>query len=97
MVQYYGSICLSDLLDAAKKGNPAFSRSNKNGKIYVKARIFVGEKDDQYGNSVSILTNLRKEDKDKSFYFGNFKLSKDTGESQVTEEDVDINEDDFPL
>jgi len=97
MKQFFGSICLTDLLENAKKGNPAFSRSNKNNKIYVNCRIFIGDSEDKYGNSASIMTNLKIEEKENSFYFGNFKMSKDTGNSSIEAKDVDVNENDLPF
>lgn len=63
------SICVTDLLAEAKAENTAFSRSKKNGKVYV--NLFVGDKEDadQYGQNVYIKLNPPKEDQEK---FGKF-------------------------
>jgi hypothetical protein len=78
--RYYGSICLTDMIEAAKKGHSAFSKSSKNGKIYCNVNLWDNEKVDEYGNTMSLQVNPSKEMKDKEdrFYIGNFKKAEDS-------------------
>lgn len=70
----YGSIDFSKLLEEAKKGNKAFSRSN-NGKIYLNVNVWINDEKDQYGNIASIQTTFKDATKEDKFYIGNFKES----------------------
>lgn len=69
-----GSICLTDLLEQAKKAHSACSRA-KNGKAYVALQIWINDTPDQYGNTVSIQLNSTKEKKESEgkIYIGNAK------------------------
>lgn len=70
---YYGSICLTDLIDKAKAKHEAFSRSEKNQKVYVKVSVWISDTPDQYGNSASIQVNAKE--RENRFYIGNLKES----------------------
>lgn len=74
---FYGSICLTDLLDFAKnKKHSAFSRG-KNGKVYANIKVWINDRKDEYNNDASIQLSPSKEmkDKDGTPYIGNLKKS----------------------
>lgn len=75
------SICLTDILEQAKKGHSAFSKG-KNGKIYFSANIWINDEKDKYDNDASLSLNSKKENKEKEgkIYIGNAKYSKSTRE-----------------
>lgn len=56
-----GSICISDLMDMAKKGHSAFSKSAKNGKVYCNILVWQNEEVDEYGNSMSLQLSSEKD------------------------------------
>lgn len=70
---FNGSICLSELNEAAKKGHSAFSKSEKNGKIYVNLTMWENDNPDKYDNTVSLQLNPKKDSGDDKSYIGNFK------------------------
>ena len=47
------SLCLSDILEAAKAGHTAFSRSDKNEKVYFNIAIWDNEEVNKFGQNVS--------------------------------------------
>jgi hypothetical protein len=61
---FTGTMCLSDMLDFAKKGHSAFSKAN-NEKIYFSFKQWLNEEKDKYGNDGSIQLNSKKESKQK--------------------------------
>ncbi len=69
-----GSLCLTDIVEHAKKGHSAFNKG-KNGKIYFNITEWVNDEKDDYGNDVSFLLNSSKEKKDAEgkIYIGNGK------------------------
>ena len=71
---FYGSICLTDLIEQLKVKHSAFTKG-KNGKIYVNATVWLNAKEDKYGNIMSIQLQPTKERKDidTKLYVGNFK------------------------
>lgn len=84
---FTGSICLSDLIAAAKAEHSAFSKAS-NGKIYANISVWVNEKPDDYGNHVSLQINPKKDDQNHSRkYFGNAKKFSIEPET-VSKEDV---------
>lgn len=91
---FYGSIDFSKLIEQAKSGNKAFTKS-ENGKIYLNVRVYVNDEVDKYGNIASFQSNFKGATKDDKFYFGNLK------ESTPMEQSVDITEvpavDDLPF
>jgi hypothetical protein len=84
---FYGSLCLTDLIEQAKVKHSAFSKG-KNGKIYVNVNVWLNEEEDKYGNIMSVQLNPTKErkDTDAKVYIGNMKKS----ESQKPLADKDI-------
>lgn len=73
---YYGSICLSDLIDAAKQKHSAFNKA-QNGKIYVNINVWLNDEKDKFGNVMALQLNPAKEKKDvdQKLYIGNCKES----------------------
>lgn len=71
---FTGSICLTELVEQAKKGHSAFSKAN-NGKIYFNILEWLNDEPDKYGNVISIQLNSSKEKKDAEgkIYIGNCK------------------------
>ena len=65
-----GSICLTDLIEEAKKGNKAFTKA-KNGKTYFKFVIFENEAPDQYNKIGSVAIGKDKDSAEKTIYIGN--------------------------
>lgn len=65
---YYGSMCLTDILEKAKQKHEAFSKAS-NGKIYFNVNLWVNDEVDKFDNVGSIKL-------DKETYIGNFKESK---------------------
>jgi hypothetical protein len=91
-----GSICLTDLNEQAKNGHSAFSRG-KNGKVYFNVNLWVNDTPDQYGNTVSIQLNSKKElrETEGKIYIGNAKpLTPPTPTQKETPSEFDDN---FPL
>ena len=80
---YYGSIDFSKLIEQAKSGNKAFTKS-ENGKIYLNVRMYVNDEVDKYGNVASFQSNFKGATKEEKFYFGNMK------ESTPIENKVDV-------
>lgn len=85
---FYGSICLTDLIELAKSKHSAFTKG-KNGKIYASVNVWLNENKDEFGNIMSIQLNPTKEKKDvdKKVYIGNMKKS--DGPKPVSDKDVD--------
>ncbi len=85
---YYGSIDFSKLIEQAKSGNKAFSKS-ENGKIYLNVRMYVNDEVDKYGNVASFQSNFKGAAKEDKFYFGNLKESTPI-ENKVEASDIDL-------
>lgn len=83
---YYGSICLTDLLNKAKEKHEAFTKSEKNSKLYCKIKIWFHDEPDKYDNVAAI--QVPAKEKDNRFYIGNLKKS-EYKEPEITDEDVD--------
>lgn len=83
---FYGSIDFSKLLEQAKAGNKAFTKT-ENGKIYLNVRVWVNDEEDKFGNIASFQSNFKGAQKEDKFYFGNLKESKAV-EMQVEANDV---------
>lgn len=75
------SLCLTDLIDLANKGHSAFSRSQKNGKVYVNLTQWINDEPDQYNNNASVQLNPHKDKRDADIaafgkcYVGNGKYA----------------------
>ena len=91
---FYGSIDFSKLMEQAKAGNKAFTKS-ENGKIYLNVRVYVNDEVDKYGNIASFQSNFKGATKEDKFYFGNLKESTPL-EIPIVEAEI-ITDDDLPF
>lgn len=84
--RFYGSLCLTDMVEAAKKKHSAFTKAD-NGKIYCDTTIWLNDKEDKFGNIISVQLNPKKDlrELDGQAYIGNFKEAE---RKQVTNRDV---------
>jgi len=82
---FYGSIDFTKLIEQAKAGNKAFTKT-ENGKIYLNVRVWVNDEVDTYGNIASFQSNFKGAQKEDKFYFGNLK------ESTPVEQNIEQNE-----
>jgi hypothetical protein len=85
---FYGSIDFSKLLEQAKAGSKAFTKSEKNGKIYLNIDVYVKDEVDQYGNIASIRGTFKGAEKDDKFYFANLKESQNNGSAPIQSEEI---------
>lgn len=71
---YGGSICLTDLIDQAKKGHSSFTKA-QNGKVYANILTWVNDVPDKFGNTMSHQLSSQKDmrDKEEKVYIGNSK------------------------
>ena len=92
---FYGSICLSDLIEKAKSKHSAFTKG-QNGKIYVNINVWLNEREDKFGNVMSVKVNPSKAMKDieEGFYIGNCKKS--DGPQPVNDKDINGLDVDIP-
>lgn len=93
---YYGSIDFSKLLEMAKSGHKAFSKSEKNGKIYLNVDVYVKDEVGQYGDIASIRGTFKGAAKEDKFYFANLKESAAFVEEQPSANEIP-NEDSLPF
>lgn len=72
--RFYGSICVTDIIEMANKKHSAFSKGD-NGKIYANVNIWLNDNEDKFGNIMSAQLNPKKElrEQDGQPYIGNFK------------------------
>lgn len=84
------SLCLTDILDAAKAGHTAFSRSDKNKKVYFNIAIWDNEEKNKYGQDVSIQLSPKKDTSFERLYVGN-------GEKQEYAQSVTENTPETPI
>jgi hypothetical protein len=84
---FYGSLCLTDLIDQAKQKHSAFTKGN-NGKIYASINVWLNSEPDKFGNIMSLQINPSKEmkDIDKKMYVGNLKESE--GPKPISDRDI---------
>lgn len=95
---FYGSVCLTDLIEKAKQKHSSFTKA-QNGKIYCNITVWLNDEVDKYGNTMSIQANPSKEMKDKEerFYLGNCKKSEYKEPQQLTDKDDIPGTDDLPF
>lgn len=93
---FYGSICISDLLDNLKAKHSAFTKGN-NGKIYGSVSVWLNDKEDKFGNIMSIQITPSKEMKDleKRIYIGNCKKS--DGPTPISDRDISHVDTDYDI
>lgn len=86
-----GSICLTEMVEQAKKGHSAFSKA-QNGKVYCNILTWLNEKEDKYGNIMSHQLSSQKDMREVEglIYIGNSKALQSS--KPVTKNDID---DDF--
>lgn len=70
-----GSICLTTLIEKAKQGHSAFSKSAKDGKVYFNYAEWINDEPNEFGQHSSILLSSSKEMKEQEgkVYVGNGK------------------------
>lgn len=101
--RFYGSVCLTDLLNAAKAGHSAFKKAESNGKIYGNVTLWLNEEADDKGNKVAIHLASAKDVQEpeksaKKVYIANFKEAAAAGEAPVKASDLaGENLDDLPF
>lgn len=97
---FYGSICITEILEAAKQQHPAIKKGN-NGKLYVNISVWVNDTTDQYGNHVSMQLSIPKDRTDLGkVYIGNLKKSEQQGAAQISNADANAMQaivDDLPF
>jgi len=100
---FYGSICITDLLEKLKNKHSAFTKA-ANGKIYCNINVWKNVEPDKYGNSMSIQLNSHKDKREAEgkFYIGNCKKSEYGGSQPITDKEVsaaidDIDNSDLPF
>lgn len=73
--KFYGSICVTDLIEHLKSKHSAFSKSDKNKKVYARVDVWINDKEDEHGNvlGIQIIPNKDKKDIEKKWYVGNCK------------------------
>ena len=86
---FYGSIDFTKLVEMAKAGSKAFSKSEKNGRIYLNIDVYVKDEVDQYGNKASIRGTFKGAEKEDKFYFANLKESQAPAPVAVESSDLD--------
>jgi len=70
-----GSMCLTTLIEKAKQGHSAFSKSQKDGKVYFNYAEWINDEPNDFGQHSSILLSSSKEKKEEEgkVYVGNGK------------------------
>lgn len=96
---FAGSICLTALNEAAKKGHSAFMKSATNNKIYVNLNIWENDTPDKYENTHSIQLNPKKDSTDEKIYVGNAHPIKTKDPEPVKQADFEQipDDDDLPF
>lgn len=88
-----GSMCLTTLIEKAKEGHSAFSKSPKDGKVYFNYAEWINDEPNEFGQHSSILLSSQKEKKEEEgkVYIGNGKKfeNKPVGVKDLPKEDWD--------
>lgn len=87
---FTGSICLTDLIENAKKKHSCFSKSQANGKIYANVILWENDETDKFGNTHSLQLNSSKENKESEgkIYIGNMKPVEKKEPQPLSDKDV---------
>ena len=98
---YVGSICLTYLIEAAKRKHSAFNKS-QNGKIYANVILWHNENLDKYGNTHSLQLNSQKDKRESEgkIYIGNLKPPEVKAPTPISNNDIktfEKNADDLPF
>lgn len=82
-----GSICLTTLIEKAKQGHSAFSKSAKDGKVYFNYAEWINDEPNDFGQHSSLLLSSSKDMKEAEgkVYIGNGKKFEN---KPVTEKDL---------
>lgn len=74
--RFYGSICVTDIIENANKKHSSFSKAD-NGKIYADITIWLNDDVDKFGNIMTAQLNPKKDlrEQDGQPYIGNFRES----------------------
>lgn len=95
-----GSVCLTDLVEQAKKGHSAFFRGTNN-KVYVNVLQFISDEPNQYGQHSQLLLNPKPDAEKDKCYIGNLKKAAKKEPEPITPESLEENitefEDDLPF
>lgn len=93
--RFFGSICLTDLIEKAKQKHSSFSKAD-NGKIYCNVTVWLNDEEDKFGNVMSIQASSSKQmaGKEDKFYLGNMKIGK---AKEISDKDLDIDDIDVPV
>lgn len=87
---FYGSICVTDLLDQLQKKHSSFSRAD-NKKIYMSITVWLNEEKDKYGNTMSIQSNSKEGNtQEVKFYLGNCKKTVRKENKPLSDSDTDV-------
>ena len=86
---YVGSICLTDLIEAAKRKHSAFNKS-QNGKIYANVILWHNEEADKFGNTHSLQLNSQKDKRESEGknYIGNLKPHEVKPPTPISDNDI---------
>jgi hypothetical protein len=96
---FNGSLDLTKILEKAKEGHSAFSKSAKNGHVYFNITQWVNDEPNEYGQHSSLLLNSTsdKRDAEGKVYIGNAKKA----ESKAVDTPVSVSDlpdvDDLPF
>ncbi len=96
--RFYGSICVTDLIEMAKRKHSAFTKS-ESGKVYANVTVWLNEEQDKYGNIMSVQLNPSKEkkDTDERMYIGNMKKAQPKSISDKDTSNLDLDGVDIPV
>jgi hypothetical protein len=86
---FYGSICVTDLIEKAKDKHSAFVKGS-NGKIYCNISVWLNDTPDAYKNVMSLLLSSQKElrEREGKVYIGNCKKSEFQEPQRITDSDA---------
>jgi len=73
---FYGSIDLTQLLEAARALHPAFKRAGEKNHVYVNVSVWLNDEPDKFGNVLSIKALPPADSQAERFYIGNCKPGK---------------------
>lgn len=93
--QLIGSICLTDLIDFAKKGHTSFAKA-ENGKIYANVKVWLNDTKDKFGNDASMQINPKADTGFQFEYIGNLRYV-EPKISDVSQQDIQEMPDDEDL
>lgn len=77
--RYYGSLDLSEILEAANKKHSAFSRA-KNGRVYFNVNVYINDAPDKFGNQMKLVLSSSKDayKNEGKIFIGNLREAKPT-------------------